>query len=144
MYLPLPISDFPGIGKSLQLRCANYKIETLGDLITFKRMVENWGKIGKDLITRVTGEDNELVIAHRDRKSIGISRNFELIYDREEVFRRATILLVTLLTLFIKAISIQQRTILKFVMKEEPNRKNLKPLIDYSQRAFIGTNASNF
>ena len=89
---PLPIADFPGIGKSLQLRCANYKIETLGDLITFKRMVENWGKIGKDLIARVTGEDNELVIAHRDRKSIGISRNFELIYDREEVFRRATIL----------------------------------------------------
>lgn len=89
---PMPIADFPGIGKSLQLRCENYKIRTLGDLIDFRRMVENWGTIGKDLIARVTGEDNEPVIAYRDRKSIGISRNFELIYKRDEVFRRAIIL----------------------------------------------------
>jgi len=89
---PLPISDFPGIGKSLHQRCESYKIRTLGDLIAFRRIIENWGTIGKDLIAKVTGEDKEPVIAYHDRKSIGISRNFELIYDRDEIKRRAVIL----------------------------------------------------
>ena len=89
---PLPISDFPGIGKGLQQRCENYKIRTLGDLIDFRRIVENWGTIGKDLIARVTGEDNDPVVAYHDRKSIGISRNFELIHDRDEIKRRSVIL----------------------------------------------------
>jgi len=89
---PLPISDFPGIGKALQKRCEGYKIRTLGELIEFRRLIENWGTIGKDLVAKITGEDNEPVVPFRDRKSIGISRNFELIYDRNEVYRRAIIL----------------------------------------------------
>ncbi|NBL00232.1 MAG: DNA polymerase IV [Erysipelotrichia bacterium] len=89
---PLPIATFPGIGKALQKRCENYKIRTLGELIQSRRLIEGWGTIGKQLIARVTGKDNELVAQNKDRKSIGISRNFALVHDREEVLRRAIIL----------------------------------------------------
>lgn len=44
------------------------------------------------MIAKVTGQDNEPVVAYHDRKSIGISRNFELIHDRDEIKRRSVIL----------------------------------------------------
>jgi len=89
---PMPIESFPGIGKVLAKKLHSYKIETLGDLIAFKRLVIGWGRIGKDLITRVLGEDNEPVLAHRDRSSIGISRNFAPVQERSEIKRRISIL----------------------------------------------------
>jgi len=89
---PMPIESFPGIGKVLAKRLHGYRIETLGDLITFKRLVSGWGRIGKDLIARVLGEDNEPVLAHHDRSSIGISRNFPPIQERIEIKRRISIL----------------------------------------------------
>lgn len=88
----MPIESFPGIGKALQKRFKGYAIETLGEVLELKNLVQGWGTVGRDLIKRISGEDNEAVIHQRDRKSIGISRNFHIIYDRDEVLRRATIL----------------------------------------------------
>lgn len=88
----MPIEAFPGIGKALQKRFKNYVIETLGEVLKSKNLVLGWGTIGKQLIARLSGEDNEAVIHQRDRKSIGISRNFHVIHDRDEVMRRAIIL----------------------------------------------------
>ncbi len=88
----MPIESFPGIGKALQKRFKNYGIKTLGEVLGAKNLVCGWGTIGKNLIARISGEDNEAVVHQRDRKSIGISRNFHTISDREEVLRRATIL----------------------------------------------------
>lgn len=89
---PLPIGSFPGIGRALQKRLENYKIETLGELVEFRRVVEGWGAIGKDLYARITGTDNEAVVPYRDRRSIGISRNFQVTSNRAEIKRRAIIL----------------------------------------------------
>lgn len=88
----MPIESFPGIGKALQKRFHSYTIETLGEVLKSRNLVLGWGTIGKQLIARLSGEDNEAVIHQRDRKSIGISRNFHVIYDRDEVIRRAIIL----------------------------------------------------
>lgn len=88
----MSIESFPGIGKALQKRFQNYAIETLGEVLKSKNLVLGWGTIGKQLIARLSGEDNEAVIHQRDRKSIGISRNFHVIHDRDEVMRRAIIL----------------------------------------------------
>lgn len=88
----MPIESFPGIGKALQKRFKNYAIETLGEVLEAKNLVLGWGKVGKDLIARISGEDNEPVIHQRDRKSIGMSRNFHVIHERDEVTRRIIIL----------------------------------------------------
>lgn len=89
---PMPIESFPGIGRALQKRFKSYGIETLGEVLESYRMVQGWGTIGKDLIARISGVDGESVINKRDRKSIGISRNFPLTYNRDEIKRRAIIL----------------------------------------------------
>lgn len=89
---PMPIESFPGIGKVLAKKLHGYKIETLGDLMAFKRLVIGWGRMGKDLVARVLGEDNEPVLAYRDRSSIGISRNFAPVQERSEIKRRIIIL----------------------------------------------------
>ncbi|AFL69467.1 DNA polymerase Y family protein [Sulfurospirillum barnesii] len=89
---PMKIASFPGIGKVLQKKFASYAIETLGEVLEHEKLVMGFGKIGRDLIARLRGEDNEPVIANRNRHSVGISRNFAAIHAREEVLRRAIIL----------------------------------------------------
>lgn len=89
---PMPIESFPGIGKALQKRLASYKIETLGELVSAKRLVQGWGRVGVDLYARITGSDHEAIITQRDRRSIGISRNFPITLNRDEIKRRAIIL----------------------------------------------------
>lgn len=88
----MPIESFPGIGRVLQKKFASYGIETLGEVLEHHKLVSGWGTIGKDLLARISGVDNEPVITKRDRRSIGISRNFHLINNRDEVLRRAIIL----------------------------------------------------
>ena len=88
----MPVESFPGIGKVLQQKFKSYGIETLGQVLESQRLVCGWGNIGKDLIARISGEDNEAIINHRDRKSIGISRNFHTTSNRDEILRRAIIL----------------------------------------------------
>jgi len=88
----MPVESFPGIGKVLQHKFKSYGIETLGQVLESQKLVQGWGTIGKDLIARISGEDNEAIINHRDRKSIGISRNFHVTHNRDEILRRAIIL----------------------------------------------------
>lgn len=57
-----------------------------------KKYFYSWGKNGVDLYNRVCGIDNEEVKEKEARKSIGISRRFDPIYDRSEAVRRVEIL----------------------------------------------------
>ena len=89
---PQPIENFPGVGKAFAQKLHGYKIETLGDLVEFRRLVSGWGRLGKELCDKVLGDDHESVNPHRERSSIGISRNFAPILDRAELRRRVIIL----------------------------------------------------
>ncbi|RXK02282.1 DNA polymerase IV [Arcobacter sp. CECT 8989] len=88
----IPIEEFPGIGKKYQERLKGYGIKTLGDIEGKKDLFYSWKKPGIELYNRVCGiEDNKLNL-QRDKKSIGIGRSFDPIYDREELIRRVIIL----------------------------------------------------
>lgn len=86
------IETFPGIGRGLSKKLNTYKINTLDELLNARKLVESFGKIGVDLIKRVSGEDKEAVSPYRDRSSIGISRNFAGTLNREELKRKVIIL----------------------------------------------------
>ena len=88
----LPIKAFPGIGKGFQARLAGHYIKTLGDIKRNKDLFYSWKKPGIQLYGRVTGTDNEGINAKTDRKSIGISRTFDTIHDKEEIRRRVMIM----------------------------------------------------
>lgn len=88
----IPIKEFPGIGKKYQERLKGYGIKTLGEIESKKDLFYFWKKPGIELYNRVCGiEDNKLNL-QRDKKSIGIGRSFDPIYDREELLRRVLIL----------------------------------------------------
>ncbi|NVJ53898.1 MAG: DNA polymerase IV [Campylobacteraceae bacterium] len=88
----IPIEEFPGIGKKYQERLKGYGIKTLGDIESKKELFYSWKKPGIELYNRVCGiEDNKLNL-QRDKKSIGIGRSFDAIYDRDELIRRVIIL----------------------------------------------------
>lgn len=86
------VSKFPGIGRSLQRRCAEYRLETLGDLLRAKSLVCSWGPYAASLYERVSGNDPGELIPDPPRKSIGISRTFDPIASRDEARRRVAIL----------------------------------------------------
>lgn len=88
----IPIKAFPGIGKGFQIRLAGYYIKTLGDIKRNKDLFYSWKKPGIQLYGRVTGTDNECINTKTDRKSIGISRTFDTIHDKEEIRRRIMIM----------------------------------------------------
>jgi DNA polymerase-4 len=89
---PMSIDEFPGIGKALSKRLGSYKIKTLGEVLNSAHMLQSWGRVGEDLIRRISGIDRESVNPSHDRKSIGISRNFTTTMDRNEIKRRVIIL----------------------------------------------------
>ncbi len=99
---PLPIEAFPGIGRGFARRLRAYKIETLGELKEAKHLLYRWKKPGIQLYHRVKGDDKEPVVAGQDRRSIGISRTIDPIYDRDEIRRRVLILCRHLAQLVIK------------------------------------------
>ena len=88
----IPIKAFPGIGKGFQKRLEEHYIKTLGDIKRNKSLFYAWKKPGIQLYRRVTGTDNESINAKTDRKSIGISRTFDVIDDVDEVRRRIMIM----------------------------------------------------
>jgi len=88
----IPIKEFPGIGKGFQKRLEERYISTLGDVKRNKALFESWKKPGMQLYRRVTGTDHEGISTQGTRKSIGISRTFDPIYDRDEVKRRVMIM----------------------------------------------------
>ncbi|QKJ22125.1 Y-family DNA polymerase [Poseidonibacter lekithochrous] len=88
----IPIKEFPGIGKAFQEKLSGYAIKTLGDIKKNRELFCSWKKPGIDLYNRVCGiRDNKLTL-EREKKSIGIGRSFDAIFDRVEIRRRVIIL----------------------------------------------------
>ena len=88
----IPVGEFPGIGKGFQEKLKGYGIRTLGDIRKNQKLFYSWKKPGIDLYNRVCGiRDNKLTI-EREKKSIGIGRTFDVIFDRDELKRRVMIL----------------------------------------------------
>lgn len=88
----IKIEEFTGIGKALCEKLSGYNIKTLGDIRKNQKLFYSWGKIGVDTYNRVCGiRDNKLTL-NKERKSLGIGRTFDAIYDRKEVRRRVMIL----------------------------------------------------
>jgi len=88
----MPIQKFPGLAKGYAKRLRNRGIEKLGDIKEAKSLFYSWKKPGIQLYKRVLGIDNEPIIPTHPRKSIGISRTFNPVFDREEIKRRIIIL----------------------------------------------------
>ena len=88
----IPIKAFPGIGKGFQKRLEAHYINTLGEIKRQKSLFESWKKPGLQLYRRVTGTCGERINIRSERKSIGISRTFDAIYDTDEIKRRIMIM----------------------------------------------------
>ncbi len=88
----IPIEDFPGIGRSMQKKLRDSAVYTLGELLKRKERVESLGAYAKELYRRVSGESDEELKTKKERKSIGISRTIDPLYDRAELLRRVHVL----------------------------------------------------
>ena len=88
----IPIDDFPGIGKGFSLRLKKNGIRKLGQVRKNKELFYSWKKPGIDLYNRICGENDYDLRVETKKKSIGISRTFDVIYDRNEIKRRINIL----------------------------------------------------
>ncbi|MBL0708016.1 MAG: DNA polymerase IV [Sulfurimonas sp.] len=88
----IAVEKFAGIGKSMNARLKSAQIHTLGELKQRKGTLESWGPYAKELYKRVSGLTDAPIQTTRRRKSIGISRTFAPLYDREELKRRVHIL----------------------------------------------------
>ena len=89
---PIPIESFAGIGKSMRTKLKSVHIHTLGDLKRRRGTVESWGPYAIELYKRVCGLTDAPIVTTRRRKSIGISRTFDPLFDRTEIKRRVHIL----------------------------------------------------
>jgi len=88
----IKVESFAGIGKSMKNKLHSVHIHTLGEISRRRGTVESWGPYAKELYKRVTGvSDSKILTSHR-RKSIGISRTFDPLYERTELERRVHIL----------------------------------------------------
>jgi DNA polymerase-4 len=76
----------------LEKRLKERGILYLGDVKKHKNWFFSWGKSGVMLFNRINGIDNEEVKEKENRKSIGISRRFDPVFDRREIIRRIHIL----------------------------------------------------
>lgn len=86
------IDDFAGIGKKISKKLFEYRIKTLGELQLAPSLLRSYGKVGEDLYKRICGIDDEAVDTTSKRRGIGISRNFKAVLQRDEIYRRASIL----------------------------------------------------
>lgn len=88
----IPIENFPGIGRSLQRLCHEYRLKTLGDVLRAQSLVRSWSPYASALYDRISGGDLGELTLRAPRKSIGISRTFDPVYERDELRRRVAIL----------------------------------------------------
>ena len=88
----IPVGEFAGIGKSMKMKLNSAQIHTLGDLKARRGTLESWGAYAKELYARVSGFADAPIQTSTRRKSIGISRTFDKLYDREELKRRVHVL----------------------------------------------------
>ena len=114
----IPVEAFPGIGKGFQRRLKEHYITTLGEVKRNRSLLYRWKKPGIQLYKRVTGTDGEGIAQRPARKSIGISRTFDAIYDTREVRRR---------------IMIMARHIAHMVMEKEVNPTSYYLKINYAE-----------
>jgi len=89
---PIKVGGFAGIGKSMTRKLNDVHIYTLGELRGRRGTIESWGPYAKDLYRRINGESDAPIKTTHKRKSIGISRTFDPLYDRVELKRRVHIL----------------------------------------------------
>jgi len=89
---PIKVENFAGIGKSMQAKLHAAQIHTLGELRERRGTLESWGPYAKELYRRVNGEADGAIETKHERKSIGISRTFDPLFDRVELRRRVHIL----------------------------------------------------
>jgi DNA polymerase-4 len=89
---PIFIEDFPGIGKAITKRLKAHNVHTLKEAKSLPWLFYSYGKTGKELYKKILGQDNDPVLPSKERKGIGISRNFSPVYDRGELRRRVRIL----------------------------------------------------
>ena len=88
----MPVREFAGIGKSMANKLASAQIHTLGELRDRRGTLESWGPYAKELYKRVNGEADAPIKTTSRRKSIGIARTFDPLFDRAELRRRVHIL----------------------------------------------------
>jgi len=89
---PIKVENFAGIGKSMQAKLHAAQIHTLGELRERRGTLESWGPYAKELYRRVNGDADGPIETKHERKSIGISRTFDPLFDRVELRRRVHIL----------------------------------------------------
>jgi len=88
----IPVSEFAGIGKSMKEKLLSAQIHTLGELSRRRGTLESWGPYAKELYLRVCGYRDDEITTKHVRKSIGISRTFDPLYNRDELRRRVHVL----------------------------------------------------
>lgn len=88
----IPLDQFPGIGRRTAKKLYAYGLETLGDIQKAKSLFIHQTRSVWDLYLRVCGIDNTPINIHPIRKSIGISRTFDPVWERSEAKRRLIIL----------------------------------------------------
>ena len=89
---PLHVSKFSGIGRAMMQKLQEVQITTLGELRKRKGTLQSWGPYAKELYKRVNGESDAHISLKSERKSIGISRSFDPVFERHELKRRVLIL----------------------------------------------------
>ena len=84
----LPIEQLFGVGKVTAEKLHQHGIKTCADLqkISFKRLVDDYGKLGERLYEQCRGIDHREVESHRARKSLSVERTFAKdIHDKTDV-----------------------------------------------------------
>jgi len=88
----IPVAEFAGIGKSMKQKLSSAQIHTLGDIKNRQGTLESWGPYAKELYKRVVGTADTPIVSTHKRKSIGISRTFDPLFQRNELRRRVHVL----------------------------------------------------
>jgi DNA polymerase-4 len=88
----IPVGEFAGIGKSMKEKLQSAQIHTLGDLKKRRGTIESFGPYAKELYARVCGISDAPIQTQHKRKSIGISRTFDPLFERTEIRRRVHVL----------------------------------------------------
>ena len=88
----IDIGEFPGIGRGFAKRLESNGITKLGEIKKRKELFYGWKSAGIQLYKRVLGIDDEPISSKSERKSIGISRTFDPLKNRDEIIRRIVIL----------------------------------------------------
>jgi len=118
----LHVKDFPGIGKKMTQKFHQSGIYTLGEILKRKERVQTLGPYALDLYYRISGLKDEELKTSKPRKSIGISRTIDPLYDRMELRRRVRILVRHLSHAILK-LDVYP-TVYHFSLRYEMNKKS--------------------